>query len=75
MVSFTIKLKIMKNVFRLGFLAFAMAISLTACDFFGNSKNPKASTAPDTLAVDTTKIDTAKKELNKINPDTAALKQ
>jgi hypothetical protein len=77
MVSLTLKNKIMKNIFKLGFLAFAMAVSLTACNFF--SSDPKKdlidTTKIDTSLIDTTKIDTNKKELNQTNPDSATIKQ
>lgn len=66
----------MKNVFKFGFLALAIATSLTACDFFGSTpqKDPIDTTKIDTSVIDTNKIDTTKKELNKINPDSATIK-
>ena len=48
----------MKNVFKFGFLAFAIATSLTACDFF--SSGPKPPKPTDSLSIDTTKLDTNK---------------
>lgn len=56
----------MKNVFKLGFLALAIAVSLTACDFFSSKPKP---TDQDTTKTDTSKIDTSK--INTQTLDTA----
>jgi hypothetical protein len=49
----------MKNLFKFGFLALAISLSVAACGGANQSENAADSTAVDTTAVDTTAVDTA----------------
>ncbi|WP_443938687.1 hypothetical protein [Pedobacter sp. MW01-1-1] len=62
----------MKNLIKNGFILLSITISLTACDFFGQSATAEQATTnqPDSLTIDslkqdTTQIDTTQKALNK----------
>ena len=55
----------MKNLFKFGFLALALSVSLTACwDTETKDKNKQDSLPIDSPKVDTAKIDTAKTPLD-----------
>ncbi|MBB2144539.1 hypothetical protein GM921_03510 [Pedobacter sp. LMG 31464] len=66
----------MKNLFKFGFLAFAIATSLTACGLFGSDpKTPVIdSTKIDTSKIDTSSVDSKMLDSNKINVDSTKIK-
>jgi outer membrane lipopolysaccharide assembly protein LptE/RlpB len=65
----------MKNIFKLGFLAFALILCLSACDFFSQKKSsiPADTNQHDSVGTDSIKkltdtIDTTKVKADSIAP-------
>jgi hypothetical protein len=65
----------MKNLFRLGFLALAISLSLSSCDFFSNSKPDSTvdSNKIDSSQIDSTKIDSVLVDTAKIKANSTTL--
>jgi hypothetical protein len=61
----------MKTFFKLGFLAFVMSLSLSACDWFSSKTNKVTidSNKIDSNLIDSNKIDTNQLDSTKINVD------
>ncbi|WP_316783632.1 hypothetical protein [Pedobacter frigiditerrae] len=66
----------MKNLFKFGFLAFALSLSLTSCSWFTNSSDsaPKDPNKTDSPTVDSPKIDSPAIDSPKTNPDSEKIK-
>ncbi|TCC91826.1 hypothetical protein EZ428_08745 [Pedobacter frigiditerrae] len=66
----------MKNVFKFGFLAFTLSLSLTSCDWFTNSSDSAAidSNKIDSPQVDSPKTDSPTIDSNKIKVDSEKIK-
>ncbi|WP_316765647.1 hypothetical protein [Pedobacter frigiditerrae] len=66
----------MKNVFKFGFLAFALSLSLTSCGWFSNSSDsvPIDTNKIDTLQLDSPKTDSLTPDSNKIKVDSEKIK-
>jgi len=66
----------MKNVFKFGFLAFALSLSLTSCSWFTNSSDsvPKDSNKIDSPSLDSPKSDSPTVDSNKIKADSEKIK-
>jgi hypothetical protein len=54
----------MKNLFKLGFVAFTLSLSLTACDWFSSEKK---ATPADSVKIDSIKADSIQKATNAID--------
>nr|WP_294893903.1 hypothetical protein [uncultured Pedobacter sp.] len=64
----------MKNLFKFGFFALAISLSVVACNSNKAKEEAKDSAAVDSITVDTAAVDTVANDSSKVMVDTTAAK-